>query len=198
MVRNWLLGAGRRPCSGVLITGCRAVAAAESRGQQICRAGGGPEALRAAALVSQSRVSGRRKALLCSWVLGGRGRGAPVGTQTRGGGRGWGGDRQRGGPPRQPLKQLNPRRSPRRHCRNSQPPRGRLPFLRLGPQARNSVTFALAGKWKLPAAGPLPPPLTSLLVMEWQLVEGWGPSEGGSVFLTMRGGRSPPPPSGSA
>lgn len=32
------------------------------------------------------------------------------------------------------------------------PPGARLPFLWLGQQARNSVTFALVGKWKLPAA----------------------------------------------
>ena len=37
-------------------------------------------------------------------------------------------------------------------CRNSQPPGACLPFLWLGQPARNSVTFALDGKWKLPAA----------------------------------------------
>ena len=37
-------------------------------------------------------------------------------------------------------------------CRNSQPPEACLPFLWLGQRARNSVTFALDGKWKLPAA----------------------------------------------
>lgn len=56
-------------------------------------------------------------------------------------------------PPAQPVKQLKPETLPLEAMQKSPTPLGaRLPFLRLGQQAKNSVTFALVGNWKLPAA----------------------------------------------
>lgn len=54
-------------------------------------------------------------------------------------------------PPPQRLKLLKPEMLPLETLQEFPTPRGCLPFLWPGQQARNSITFALVGKWKLPA-----------------------------------------------